>query len=1009
MPIRSPRLATLVATLVAVVVLVAAGFLHSNRPPRSLLETLVEVDATGTQRTIKARLSGDFLWKPHHHERSVADRRTLELRSTAQSVLLSTEGLDTADSRRLAALAYLLSDRPDEAATTIERTAEAARNAQLWSDLAAASYESSLLHHEPVRLGYALAAADAALRIDPQYGPALFNRALIVERLGLRDQARDAWKKYLSVDGRSGWAAEARAHLQNLPARKPFRVELEGMYDRLAADESLARDLARQRPQEARLWGETEILGRWASSYLKNESNAANAHLRIARAWGDQLARDHGDRMLTSAVVAIDEADGAQRQSLALGHIGFRDAQKAYMGNKAAAAHPMFVDAAVALERGGSPISRIARYFATNTAYDMGRVAESIAAHEVQLASTPGEFPAQRAQLQWQLGRAYLLDGRWGEAVDTLKASIDGFECLHELAHAATVREILAELYDRIGNDESAWKERMTSLRELGLVTTTRLQIAISSMTRLALMKGHWQQAVSFLRLELDVARVVSTPLRRIEMTLLRARLNERLGARDASLQDLAEARAEIGKLDDPALSSLMEANAIMIEGALAGDPREAIRLFTVAIDSHRSRGRRMLLPEVLLLRGRAHAARGDLLNASRDFDDGIAKLEAGRETLPPGTERLGFFHAADEIFEEAISLALRRDDAKIAFQYAERARARQLLDTLGVSWPSIESDDIPSDTAIVEYVSLEERLLIFVCDREGVRVREVPVRRTALEEQLRSPAANLHRTLIDPVAPSLATRPNLVIVPDRVLSPVSFAALRGSDGRYLMERHTIRVSPSAAVYVRLNAPRGAARRGGKVLIVASSATPDAGLDPLPAAEREARRIARLYRNVSLLNGAEATNRAFREAAPFADIIHFAGHATVGADRDTALVLTRAQGDSWRADARSIAALKLDRTSLVVLAGCNTARGKAMANEGTLSLARAFLAAGVPSVIATLQPIADDEAEELFTRLHENVARGLEPAEALRAVQIEWSRRADVSAATWASIEVIGR
>ncbi|HET8772965.1 MAG TPA: CHAT domain-containing protein, partial [Thermoanaerobaculia bacterium] len=602
-----------------------------------------------------------------------------------------------------------------------------------------------------------------------------------------------------------------------------------------------------------------------------------------------------------------------------------------------------------------------------------------------------------------------LLDGRWGEAAATLKESVAGFERLHEDTHAATVRGILAELYDRIGNDEEAWQERMTALRELGLVTTTRLQIAISSMTRLALMKGQWQQAASFLRLELDVARVVSTPVRRIEMTLLRARLHERLGARDAAVQDLAEARAEIGKLDDPALSSLMEANAVTVEGALAGDPAEAIRLFTAAIESHQRRGRRMLLPEAFLLRGQAHAAHGDLRSAERDFDDGIATLEAGRETLPAGPGRLGFFHASDEIFEEAISLALHRGDAKAAFQYAERARARQLLDTLGVSWPSIEPGDIPADTAIVEYVSLAERLLIFVCDREGVRVREVPVRRTALEEQLRSPAANLHRTLIDPIAPSLATRPNLVIVPDRVLSTVPFAALRGSDGRYLMEQHTIRVSPSAAVYVRLNAPRGASRRGGKVLIVASSATSDAGLDPLPAAEREARRIALLYRNASLLNGAEATNRAFREAAPFADIIHFAGHATVGADRDTALVLTRAPGDSWRADARSIAALKLGRTSLVVLAGCNTARGKAMADEGTLSLARAFLAAGVPSVVATLQPIADDEAEKLFTRLHEKVAGGMEPAEALRAVQIEWSRRADVSAATWASIEVIGR
>src|SRR5207253_4361596 len=60
--------------------------------------------------------------------------------------------------------------------------------------------------------------------------------------------------------------------------------------------------------------------------------------------------------------------------------------------------------------------------------------------------------------------------------------------------------------------------------------------------------------------------------------------------------------------------------------------------------------------------------------------------------------------------------------------------------------------------------------------------------------------AAALHRLLIAPLQPRLETSAGLVIVPDRQLYGLPFAALRdAARGQYLLERYTLRFAASAA------------------------------------------------------------------------------------------------------------------------------------------------------------------------------------------------------------------
>jgi CHAT domain-containing protein len=107
-------------------------------------------------------------------------------------------------------------------------------------------------------------------------------------------------------------------------------------------------------------------------------------------------------------------------------------------------------------------------------------------------------------------------------------------------------------------------------------------------------------------------------------------------------------------------------------------------------------------------------------------------------------------------------------------------------------------------------------------------------------------------------------------------------------------------------------------------------------------------------------------------------------------------------------DVKRIAALRLPHTWLVVLAACATAAGERRSTEGTISVARAFLAAGVRSVVATLRPVPDEEAAAFYPRFHQHVASGLAPAEALRQTQLECIARGDGAAAMWAAVQIIG-
>ncbi len=126
-----------------------------------------------------------------------------------------------------------------------------------------------------------------------------------------------------------------------------------------------------------------------------------------------------------------------------------------------------------------------------------------------------------------------------------------------------------------------------------------------------------------------------------------------------------------------------------------------------------------------------------------------------------------------------------------------------------------------------------------------------------------------------------------------------------------------------------------------------------------------------------------------------AEVIHFASHY-VADERSPLLskllLADPGPGASPSPDsdgvlqAYEIYGMKLPRVRLVVLSACQTGVEQALRGEGAIGMARSFLSAGVPLVVASLWPVESDATAELMIKFHSYRWRdGLASAEALRA------------------------
>jgi CHAT domain-containing protein len=353
-----------------------------------------------------------------------------------------------------------------------------------------------------------------------------------------------------------------------------------------------------------------------------------------------------------------------------------------------------------------------------------------------------------------------------------------------------------------------------------------------------------------------------------------------------------------------------------------------------------------------------------------------------------------GVLDASNALYEDAIAVRLDRDDVAGAFATAERARESNRF----VSLAELQTRLHGSGTTVVELATLPREIVAFFVSADRVEVRRTPIDRDrvpSLDE------AALYGALVKPAEPLLLAARRVIFVPDRHLADVPFAALHDGE-RYLLERVSIAAAPSATSLQVLPDPHGPRSL---VAVVLPSGDENRTV-ALRESGAEIDDVRDFYDQATVLPPQTATFDAFRDAVRDAGVVHVAGHTSREPGLGDDALAFAGKSVNWRA----ITAAALPKEPIVILAACETLRRPSRGDARTLSLGGGFLAAGARGVIGTLTPIADADARELFRAVHRALSSGLQPAEALRSVQLsELKKEAPGQRRAWRSLALLTR
>jgi CHAT domain-containing protein len=229
--------------------------------------------------------------------------------------------------------------------------------------------------------------------------------------------------------------------------------------------------------------------------------------------------------------------------------------------------------------------------------------------------------------------------------------------------------------------------------------------------------------------------------------------------------------------------------------------------------------------------------------------------------------------------------------------------------------------------------------------------------------------AKRLDDLLLAPLAARIAGRP-LVLVPTGALHALPWAALPACAGR------PVAVAPSAALWHRAASsgrPRDAPPAGA-VLVAGPS---------LEAAADEVVELCPRYPAARCLTGPGATSDAVLTALDGVDLAHVAAHGRFRADNPLLSSLQLADGPLTVYDLE-----RLQRPpGCLILSSCDSGVSGVRPGDELMGLTGALFAMGTQTLIASVLPVPDAATRPLMLALHDELARGVTPAEALARAQ----------------------
>lgn len=841
----------------------------------------------------------------------------------------------------------------------------------------------------------------------------LFNRARLLERLGLELGAARAWASFARHPGANSWSSEQPAPTSPTSSDGQFETEVETAL--AGPDHKATALLVRAHPRSA-------------AEYALRYSLPPGPPLRASEALrllADLLVRD-GDWLLRDVVSALETTEA--RTAIDRGLSDWLSALQRLAGGDRfhpgqALAH--LQEAERTIGSGGRPLTLEIGLQIVRSHYFLGAFDTAASEGQALLTQIPSRrYPLLAARLSAVLGTVHMARRDPALARFFFTQAIDLSAAPTDHRRLARARIMRANASAALGDDNGAWRDRLEALDALPLAgfTIDRWQL-MTDIAYGASSLGLPNAALAFIDDAVQLSDQAEDPLRRLVPRLHRAALLQTLAQRDAGAADLARARELSRQLPDEPTRSDVEARINRQEARLAGgvDPRRGLELLSEALETL-FRHQQELKTELLREQATLEIALGKLEPAEASFLLALQIAEEGGNQLAMADDLLTYRDLHRQLYEDLIDLYLRRLGRPApALAMAERAAGMLLRDWASPSSPTtpkaptIARFEPPPHTVLLRFEVLADATVVWVLRSSAAApdTMELETTRTALAasvaelratvgrdpEALREQLGRLYNLLLRPLAPLVSGAEQLVIAPDESLWLVPFAALYDREAdQFLVERHGVIVQPQLAATDRALRPapsRAGRPRTERFLLVDAPATSSELFPGLPKLRRTPdatiRRLSESFATVEVLAGADARRSRVTERLRDSSVIQLNAHAfaSTTSPLDSALALgPDGAGDSGLLYGRELLAVDLSRCRLVILAGCNTAYSRPGKSEGVSGLVLPFLAAGAEGVLASVWDLDDETATRLLSRFHHQMAAGLNPAAALRTAQI---------------------
>jgi CHAT domain-containing protein len=1060
------RVALIGAAAIGVVVASSVLALHHRRRADDLVARVA--DAAGAHRVVRARLTGGYSYAPC---RAVANDDSLVTGLTCTEAPASTwpefralgsvaaqlrAGAVQSEGRRHHATGSwnVIWSNPGAAVQELEEAARLEpKNAAVHADLGVALLQRAELAQDPVAIFAAYAATDSALALAPRNVEAMFNRALILEKLYLTDLARAQWKAYLVADRDSPWAAEARERLAALELPPPRWADAQTELARslgagdTATTERLVKQFAWRVRDDVRLG-----LTAWGRAYNAGDAKAdslADVSLALARALAKTTRDAFWFDVARDVLKAAGRSDRARARQIAEGLVAYDRGRSELDRFHMDSARRSLDRAHALLTRAGNPAVHLVEYERARVSYQghsAGAYADARRRWRNLAATVPPEYRFLRALSTRNVGLIGQIENKLDLASASYGDAIGQGVGLVDPVLALRMRQDVARLVAQLRGDSAALKEAYATLRALPSFPDRPFDAQLVFGTGADLSRRRFPQVA---------------PLFQGEVARLAGMLNDSVAAVSAHIQ-AAQWLAQERRADEAAASLRMaevysrgihndsikavyraDADLVLGQMLLEDRPDSAVRLLSDVVDRYDKSKNVAQIGRAKLLLADAYVNAGRFDSARVAFDSALATIEQARAELGNTEDRARLLDEARPVIDSVLTFYLNRSDTLGALDFLEKMRARVLLERSTEAVPndgdryravSTLRSGLDPATSIISYAVMDNAVVGWLVRRDGVWMRRVAtsealeplvdrfvrlVKSGTPSPEIEALSARLRQTLIDPFEDRIPEGSSLVIVPDKWLHFVPFAALFDRRRhRFLVQAYELGVAPSIRLFADAAARARVLSRASNpsVLAVGNPAFDRAAssLPLLPGAEREAREVAQRYPRRRLLIGREATRRTFLEQVKSANIVHFAGHAVVSLDAPMFSQLMLAP-DAQRNEpgavyAKDLFAMSLPATRLAILSGCQTAGGGLSATEGVSSLARSLLAAGVPAVIASLWAVDDEATATFFAAYHDDFSRSGEADGALRRTQVAWIARGDAwrTARTWAAFQMFG-